>query len=182
MESILLHLAAFAYLIAAVALGLHVLRSGARSAAVGTSALAGGFLVQSAWIALQLFRLGFPPMTTFNEGLAFLAWLIVGSCLVVSRSSKLTVIGAVVSPLACALTLTAATVYGNAVAPAVQPSAWLRVHITLAFLAAAVFSIAAWPKVSLSHSSASKSKTTLASTSIQLSLMRTVFSVCVPAP
>jgi cytochrome c-type biogenesis protein CcsB len=141
-ELALLQLAGLAYLVAALALGGHVLRPRARLATTGTLALATGFLLHSAAIAIQLVRLGLPPVTTFHEGLSFFSWLIVGSCLIVSRSSRLTVLGAIVSPLACAMILAAVALYGDAASAAEMPSAWLRAHIMLVFLGASVFASA----------------------------------------
>jgi len=137
-----LQFSGLAYLVAAGVLGVHVLRASERLATVGTAALAGGFVLQSAAIASQLLRLGLPPVSAFHEGLSFFAWLIVGSCLIVSRSTRLTVIGAIVSPLACVLTLAAVVLYRETVSPAELPSAWLRAHITLVFLGASVFASA----------------------------------------
>ncbi len=141
MELLLLQSAAACYCIAAVALGLHVLSHRVGLDKLGAGALAAGFLVQSATVVMQLSRLGLPPVTTLREELSFLAWLVAGGCLIVARGPRLAAVGAVVSPLAFALVAAAAMLHQDATAT-VAPGVWLRAHITLVLIGAAVFGIA----------------------------------------
>ena len=103
----------------------------------------GAFLLQSASITVQLVRVGFPPVTTFAEGLSFFAWLSVGTCFIVSRASSLNVLGAIVSPLAFIMVVAAAVLYGEQTTlPPTPRGAWLRAHIVFVLLGASVFAVA----------------------------------------
>ena len=144
MTRILLQISAVAYFAAAAGYGHHVWRSNVRSATVGLWALALGFGAQTVAVGYRFMHVGTVPVTTFDGGLAFFAWLVVGIYLVVRGADRLTVIGAVLSPLAFALTLAAVVLHHDS--PAVVPeelrSAWLPIHVTLAFLGNAVLGLA----------------------------------------
>lgn len=94
-------------------------------------------------VALQSFALGDLAVTTFSGAMSFLALLLVCIFLVVQRRGPLVALGAVVAPLAFALTLSASALYGGAeqLPPSLR-SAWLPVHVMLAFLGDAVFALA----------------------------------------
>jgi cytochrome c-type biogenesis protein CcsB len=133
-----------AYLVAAVALAYQVLKPVERLATAGAVALAGGFLLQSISIGLHFLDAGVTAVTAFHEGLAFFAWLMVGSYLIVGRGQRLDVIGAVLAPIAFAMTLASVILYadGGGDVPTSLRSPWLPIHITLAFLGNAVFAVA----------------------------------------
>jgi cytochrome c-type biogenesis protein CcsB len=140
---VLLEVGAAAYLVAAAGYAVHVVRPDRRTATIGLWALAIGFAVHSVATLVQCLHTG-TPASTFDQGLAFFAWLVVGIYLVARATDRLTVIGAVVSPLAFALTLAAVVLYsgGPDAVPQELRSPWLPVHVTLAFLGNAVFALA----------------------------------------
>jgi cytochrome c-type biogenesis protein CcsB len=133
-----------AYLVAAVVLAYQLLRPRQQLATVGAVALAGGFLLQSISIGLHFLDAGVTAVTAFHEGLSFFAWLMVGSYLIVGRGQRLDVIGAVVAPIAFAMTLASVILYaeGGGDVPVALRTPWLPVHVTLAFLGNAVFAVA----------------------------------------
>jgi len=139
----LLEASALAYLAAAVAYGRQIARPGGRASTVALWALATGFALHTLPIAWGFAHSG-TPATGFDQGLSLFAWLIVGIYFVVRGSDRLTVIGAVVSPLAFALTFAAVVLYGEdpQSLPVEYRSLWLPVHVTLAFLGNAVLAVA----------------------------------------
>jgi cytochrome c-type biogenesis protein CcsB len=139
----LLEISSLAYLIASMAFMAHVARPGGRFGQLGAWALGVGFALHTGAILVRLYRLGLLPVTTFGEGLSFFSWLVVGTFIVVSGRYRLTVLGAVTSPLAFGLSLAGVMLYdGGAIVPAALRSPWLPVHVTLAFLGNAVFAVA----------------------------------------
>ena len=143
MELGLLEIASVAYLVASLGFAAHVARPVGRFGQLGAVALGLGFALQTAAIVSSLARLGVLPVTTFGEGLSFFSWLIVGTYIVVGGRARLSVLGAVVSPLAFALSLAGVLVHqGGESVPLALRSPWLPVHVTLAFLGNAVFAVA----------------------------------------
>ncbi|MFQ5352439.1 MAG: cytochrome c biogenesis protein CcsA, partial [Candidatus Binatia bacterium] len=143
MELGLLQLSASAYLVAAGLFGLDAMRDSDRPAVAGAVALAAGFLLHTISIVSHSMRLGLLPVATFSEGVSFFAWLVAGLFILVSGGVRLNVIGAIVSPLACFLTVVAVASYTESEAiPLALHSPWLPVHVTLAFLGNAVFALA----------------------------------------
>ena len=143
MELAFLQLAATAYLVSALAFGAHVLWSVERAASAGPLLLGLGFLVHGVSIAWRTVDSGLVTVVGFAEGLSFFAWRVAGAWLVAQRRYSLSVIGAVVSPLAFALTLAAVILYtGGRAVPAQLMGPWLPVHVSLAFLGNAVFALA----------------------------------------
>ncbi|RMD82780.1 MAG: c-type cytochrome biogenesis protein CcsB [Candidatus Dadabacteria bacterium] len=139
----LLQLSAVAYLIAAITLGAQVVRPQRLLIRIGAIALGAGFGMHAAAIFVRYRQLGVLPVTTFYEGLSFLAWLTVGIYIAVGARYRLTAIGAIVSPLAFVLTVAAALPdQGTETVPPMLRSPWLPVHVTLAFLGNAVFAFA----------------------------------------
>lgn len=139
-----LELACVAYLGATVALAYQFVRPSEKLARSGALALAAGFLLQSIAIGWHFLEAGVAGVGTFGERLAFFSWLIVGAFLVVGRGQRLNVIAAVLSPIACAMTLAAVILFvdgGEGIPPAMR-SPWLSTHISLAFLGNAVFAVA----------------------------------------
>lgn len=144
MDLAFLEFTCVAYLVAVVALGYQALRPQGRWARLGGAALASGFVLQSIAMGLHFLEVGVTAVTSFHEGLAFFAWLVVGSYLIVGRGQRLTVIGAIVAPIAFTMTLASVILYaeGGADVPPALRSPWLPVHVTLAFLGNAVFAVA----------------------------------------
>lgn len=80
------------------------------------------------------------PGTSVREALGFLAWLMVGGYLYASRKSKLGLLGAFVAP--AALIIMAAARLSPTGDPSEGMSALGRIHISLATIGVAIFSIA----------------------------------------
>lgn len=94
-------------------------------------------------ILVRSVSVGHIAVTSFDEGLSFLAWTLSVIFLFVDRGRSLSVLGAVIAPLAFLLTLLAYSIAsGTSDLPPVLRSAWLPVHVTLAFLGNAVFALA----------------------------------------
>jgi cytochrome c-type biogenesis protein CcsB len=140
-ELALLQVSALFYAAAAFSLGVHVLTRREGFDRVGAAALVGGFLVQSVTVVMQLYRLGLPPAATLREGLSFLAWLLAGGSLLIGRGPRWAAIGAIASSLSVAM-IAASTVTGHGGRATVETGAWLRIHIALVLIGAAVFGIA----------------------------------------
>jgi cytochrome c-type biogenesis protein CcsB len=102
-----------------------------------------GFLFHTSALAVQFLKEGFPAVTQFHEALSFKSWLIVALYLVIQIKYRLTVLGAIVAPVVFLMTLAAfAFGAGTSELPPGLKSYWLPVHVTLAFLAYAVFALA----------------------------------------
>jgi cytochrome c-type biogenesis protein CcsB len=107
-------------------------------------ALIGGFALHCITIKVRWILGGITPVASPHESLSFFAWTVVGIFLLFDLRYKIPTLGAFVSPLALALMILGST-FPN-VSPAVNPmldSWWFPVHVTLAFLGYAVFTIAA---------------------------------------
>jgi len=84
---------------------------------------------------------GSVAVNSFHDQLSFLAWLIVGAYLLLEVRYHLSVVGALVSPLAFLLTFSAYAVYSGAERVQGQ-SVWLPAHVAPAFLGYAIFVLA----------------------------------------
>ena len=129
------------YLVASAAFVVHLTIAKDMPRRVALAALVLAFLVETAAIGLHaVTSRGFTP-NSFHDQLSFLAWLTVGLYLVLQRRYQLAVVGALVSPLAFLLTLSAYFVYsGVDTLPA--GDAWLPAHVAPAFLGYAIFALA----------------------------------------
>ncbi|MFP6625576.1 MAG: c-type cytochrome biogenesis protein CcsB [Deltaproteobacteria bacterium] len=143
MEVVLLEVASALYLVATSAFCIYLLRSQSKAGGFAPVALAAGFAVHSVAVGLRSLSVGMLPVTGFSEGMSFFAWLMVGAFLVLNGRYRLKVLGAVTSPLACALTAGSLLFYeGPTAVPELLRSPWLPVHVTLAFLGHAIFALA----------------------------------------
>src|ERR1700680_3452262 len=101
------------------------------------------------------------PVTNFAQSLSFLAWLTAIVSFVVMLRMRMQVLGAFVAPgvlaaVGAAMLLTSG---GRLVIPDSLRSAWLPVHVTLAFLGDALFVVAAGVSLAyLVHESRLKAK------------------------
>jgi cytochrome c-type biogenesis protein CcsB len=97
---------------------------------------------QAVALVVRTIEVGF-PVTRFEEGLEFLGWTLSIVFLLLHRIYGLPVIGAVIAPAAFALTLIGVLFASGATElPTALRSAWLPVHVTLAFLGNAVLALA----------------------------------------
>ena len=105
--------------------------------------LAAGAALHGLEISYRSLVAGHIAVASFDEGLSFLAFSLAILYLLIDRRYVLAALGAVIAPLATLLTLVALIVSsGTTTLPPALRSAWLPVHVTLAFLGNAVFAIA----------------------------------------
>lgn len=144
METPLLKATLTLYLLGTVSFILHLIRPTSLLRTLSPSLLFTAFLVHAGAILSRSHTAGYITATNFYEALSFFAWLTVGIYLLVQLRYHLTVLGAVVSPLAFVLTLGAFVFYrGVGDLPLNLQSPWLfSFHISSAFLGNAVFALA----------------------------------------
>ncbi len=107
--------------------------------------LAAGALLQVIEFAKGALQTGNLPVTNFPQSLSFLACLTALAGLLVITRLRMTVVGTVVSPIVFVVLGIALLMMGprRLTLPATLRSAWLPVHVTLAFLGYALFVLAA---------------------------------------
>lgn len=143
MEILLLKVALITYLVAAGVLGLYLLVLHPAPRGVGLAVLLAAFAAHGAAIGARSLAGGYVAVTTDYEALSFFAWLIVGVYLAVELRYRMPAVGAVVATLAFIVTLGAFAFYGGVRdLPPNLRSAWLPVHVALAFLGNAVLALA----------------------------------------
>jgi cytochrome c-type biogenesis protein CcsB len=107
--------------------------------------LGAGTLLQLIEFVTGAFQTGNLPVTNFGQSLSFLAWLTaLGGLLVIVRF-RMPVVGTFVAPIVfIALGAATLTIWDRRLTvPATLRSAWLPVHVTLAFLGYAFFVLSA---------------------------------------
>ncbi len=105
--------------------------------------LLGGFVVHSATLVARFLAAGYTPVTNLHESLSFFAWSVVGTFLLFDARYRLTVIGAFLSPLALVLmVVSGVTVTDVSEINPMLKSWWFPVHVALAFLGNAAFTVA----------------------------------------
>jgi cytochrome c-type biogenesis protein CcsB len=143
MERTLLLAAALSYFCASALFIAQIRGAGGANGRYAGIGLAIAFAAHTAAIVAHFFQVGLLPVTSFGEGLSFFAWLVVGIFILINADGGISVIGAVISPLAGFLTALSAFVYAaKSTVPPALDSPWLPLHITLAFLGNAVFAVA----------------------------------------
>jgi cytochrome c-type biogenesis protein CcsB len=144
LELTLLRIAIGLYLAATITalVGITVRRDLPRRLLAGL--LWAAFVTHGTSIAVRSANVQHMAVTTLHEALSFFALLLVAVFLLVQIRRPLVALGAVVSPLAFGLTLTADAVYrGARPLPPALDSPWFPVHVVLAFLGDAVLALAA---------------------------------------
>jgi cytochrome c-type biogenesis protein CcsB len=131
------------YLLSAAAYVAHLTSGSALARRVALLALIAAFAVDSIALALRLSSVGAGVLSSFHDQLSLLAWLIVGLYLGLQLRAPLAVLGALVTPLAFLLTLSAYVFYSGDPLPSELATAWLPAHIAPAFLGYAIFALAA---------------------------------------
>ncbi len=132
------------YFVATVLFLMDVLTRREKLGNIARWILAGGFLVHLVTLVVRYVEAGQTPVANLHEALSFFAWTIVGIYLLFDLRYRLAILGAFTGPLAVVL-----MIVGSAVPKQVQPpnplldSWWFPVHVTLAFLGYAVFTLAA---------------------------------------
>jgi cytochrome c-type biogenesis protein CcsB len=143
MTTVLLAFALALYLLSTVTFIAHVItgQASARRAAIGFLACA--FVLHAASLGVRAFLLGYESIATFQEELSFIACVMVGLYLLIAGRANLTVVGALVTPLAFLFALSAFAF--NAPTPELPErlrNVWLPAHVAPAFLGYAVFTVA----------------------------------------
>lgn len=122
-------------------------RSGvrARFTASATILLAAGAALQTIDLVHRALLTGTMPVTDFDQSLAFLAWITAIAGLALIMRFRMPVVGAFIAPIVfVALGVAmAATQRHRLTVPEALRSAWLPIHVTLAFLGYAMFVLAA---------------------------------------
>jgi cytochrome c-type biogenesis protein CcsB len=132
-----LYLLATAIFVAHVVAALAPLRRTAHLLLTAALAAHAAALAGRAWVH------GYEVMAPFQEQLSFIGAIMVAVYLALALRANLTVVGALVSPLAFLLTLSAYVAEaGNPSLPPQLQSIWLPAHIAPAFLGYAVFAVA----------------------------------------
>jgi len=143
MEATLLVLALIFYFMAAASFVAHVMTLRESFRRLGPALLVGAVAAHGLEIAVRSVAVGYIAVTAFDEGLSFLAFIVTAIFLLAHRRYVLTVLGAVIAPLAFLLTLISFAIHsGTSELPPSLRSAWLPVHVILAFLGNAVFALA----------------------------------------
>ena len=143
MEQELLRIALWLYFAASVTFAVHVVSPRESLRTASPALLAAAAVIHGIQIVTHSAQLGSIAVTRFDEGLSFFAWIVAVIFLALHRRYALSVLGALVAPLAFAATLVSwvVTSGANELPPSLR-SAWLPVHVTLAFLGNAVFALA----------------------------------------
>jgi cytochrome c-type biogenesis protein CcsB len=143
---LLAHALAF-YLLSTVTCIVHVI-AGQESMRRWASALLGcAFGVHALALSVRAVQLGYEAITTFQDELSFIACIMVGAYLVMGlvlgKRANLTVVGALVTPLAFLFTLSAYAFNSpTAELPEQLQNVWLPAHVAPAFLGYAIFAVA----------------------------------------
>src|SRR5512139_2773958 len=133
------------YLTAAVSLVVYVMVGRDRPRQIALLVLGVALVLHGLAIALRAAVVGSVVINSVHDELSLLAWLIAAAYLVlqVRVRYRLGVVGALVSPLAFLLTLSAYLVHSGAeTLPSNLRNAWLPAHIAPAFLGYAIFAVA----------------------------------------
>jgi cytochrome c-type biogenesis protein CcsB len=133
------------YLAAAVGFTFGHGGADARRARQATIALGLGAALQTAALAAAGVLTGNIPVTDFAESVAFLSWLTAIAGLILIVRLRIVIIGGFVAPAVFAATAVAAATIRRQPwrIPRALRSAWLPVHVTLAFAGFALFLLAA---------------------------------------
>ncbi|MET0152729.1 MAG: c-type cytochrome biogenesis protein CcsB [Candidatus Binatia bacterium] len=143
MDWVLLAIVLGLYLVAAGGFVAYLATARERLRTLAPQLLAAAAVIHGLEIAGRSFMLGHIAVATFEEGLSFLAFSLAILYLLLDRTNALAVLGAVITPLIAMLMAMSLVVSSGATElPPALRSAWLPVHVTLAFLGNAVFALA----------------------------------------
>jgi cytochrome c-type biogenesis protein CcsB len=143
MDLNLLRAAIVAYLVATATCALELLAPRPRLRRVGINALRAGAMFHASALFARLLSTGHFPITNFSDSLSALAFLVVCAFLCLEVRWPIGSLAVVIAPLAFTGTLGAHAFYrGQAAMPVHLQSALLPVHVMLAVLGNALFSLA----------------------------------------
>jgi cytochrome c-type biogenesis protein CcsB len=142
MDANLLKITAVLYLLATASFIFYVFLRNTASR-VPILILFSGFILHTFALAAHFMREGYPAITELREALVFKSWLLVAGYLLIQLRYRLSVLGAIVTPVAFLMSLAAfAFGSGNGEIPPGLKTLWLPLHVTLAFLGNAAFALA----------------------------------------
>ncbi|MGH7806253.1 MAG: cytochrome c biogenesis protein CcsA, partial [Candidatus Binatia bacterium] len=131
------------YFAAAVCFIAHPIVEHDRLRRAGPLFLMAAAVVHAIEILVRSVALGHIAVASYDDGLSFSAWTLTVIYLTLDRGRALSIVGAIIAPLAFLLTFVAYMVAaGTGELPPTLRSAWLPIHVTLAFLGNAVFALA----------------------------------------
>src|SRR5918996_3371824 len=143
MDITLLKLTAILYLIASASFVVYVFLVRDSVSSLSPIILTSGLAVHTAALGTHFLQTGYPGVAQFREALSFYGWLLVAGYLLLQLKYRLSILGAIIAPLAFLMTLAAfAFGSGSGEVPPELRTYWLPVHVTLAFLGNAVFALA----------------------------------------
>jgi len=101
------------------------------------------FILHTFALGAHFLREGYPAITELREALVFKSWLLVAGYLLIQLKYRLSVLGAIIAPLAFLMSLAAfAFGSGSGEIPPELKTVWLPLHVTVAFLGNAAFALA----------------------------------------
>lgn len=143
MEIVLLTLVLVLYFAAGASFVVQLIRGRESLRRLGPLLLGAGAAAHGLEMVLRSIALRHIAVTSYDEGLSFLAFTLAAIFAGLDRRGSLTVVGSIIAPLAFLLTLVSfAVTSGASELPPSLRSAWLPVHVTLAFLGNALFALA----------------------------------------
>lgn len=104
--------------------------------------LAAAFAAHAASLAVRAIVMGYEVVATFQDELSFIACIMVGLYLVLALRANMTVVGALVTPLAFLFSLSSHAFDTTGQLPPQLQNLWLPAHVAPAVLGYAVFGIA----------------------------------------
>jgi len=143
MSSLLLALALALYLLTTATFIAQLITGHPTMGRVAHGLLACAFGMHAASLAIRAGAVGYEAVATFHDELSFIACLMVGLYLLLAWRTNLTVVGALVTPLAFLFSLSSYALHARTpeLSPRLQ-SIWLPAHVAPAFLGYAVFGVA----------------------------------------
>jgi cytochrome c-type biogenesis protein CcsB len=143
MTTVLLAFALALYLLSTATFIVHVITGQDSTRRAAVAFLACAFGMHAASLGVRAVLLGYESIATFQEELSFIACVMVGLYLLIAARANLTVVGALVTPLAFLFALSAFAF--NAPTPKLPErlqNVWLPAHVAPAFLGYAIFAVA----------------------------------------
>lgn len=132
------------YFAATVFFLVDILAKREKAGRIGRWVLVGAFVLHCVTLVARYLEAGYTPVSNLHESLSFSAWSLVGIYLLFDLRYRLTIIGAFIAPLALVtMILAGATMTRATQINPVLKSWWFPIHVTLAFLGNAVFTLAA---------------------------------------
>lgn len=143
MDVISFEISLFAYLAATAVFVSHLMVAREPARRLGIGLLVAAFAAHSLGLAGRVVRTGVLPVTTLQDQVLVLCWLIVGLALVLQLRYHLSVLAAIVCPIAFLTTLSGYLVHsGVRDLPPELKSVWIPAHVVPTFVGFAIFAVA----------------------------------------